>query len=207
MGGIMKDLHLLSAGELLKKYQEKTISPVDVIKDVFDAIDRHDGKVNAFVMLDKEGAFKAAEQSAERWAEGKPIGQIDGVPTTVKDVVIAKGWPTLRGSKTTTDEPSSEDAPSVARLREQGAVLIGKTTTPEFGWKGVTDSARNGITRNPWNLEKTTEDLVVGRPLLRLLVWGHFILVPMVVALSECHVVLLEYRVLNQHLQGCRLTH
>lgn len=156
MGGMMKDLHLLSAGELLKKYQEKTISPVDVIKDVFDAIDRHDGKVNAFVMLDKEGAFKAAEQSAERWAEGKPIGQIDGVPTTVKDVVIAKGWPTLRGSKTTTDEPSNEDAPSVARLREQGAVLIGKTTTPEFGWKGVTDSARNGITRNPWNLEKTT---------------------------------------------------
>lgn len=152
----MEDLHLLSTGELLKKYQEKVISPVDVIKDVFDAIDRHNGAVNAFVMTDKEGAMKAAEQSADRWAKGAPEGQVDGVPTTVKDVVIAKGWPTLRGSHTTDETPSNEDAPSVARLREQGAILIGKTTTPELGWKGVTDSARSGITRNPWNLDKTT---------------------------------------------------
>lgn len=152
----MKDLHLLSAGELLKKYQEKIITPIDVINDVFEAIERHDGKVNAFVMTDKEGAYKAAELSSERWANNEPIGMVDGVPTTVKDVVIANGWPTLRGSLTTDETPSEEDAPSVARLREQGAILIGKTTTPEFGWKGVTDSARNGITRNPWNLDKTT---------------------------------------------------
>lgn len=152
----MKDLHLLSAGELLKKYQAKEITPLNVIKDVFDAIDRHDEKVNAFVMTDKEGAMKAAEQSAQRWAKDAPNGEVDGVPATVKDVVIAKGWPTLRGSQTTDDTPSDEDAPCVARLRDQGAILIGKTTTPEFGWKGVTDSARAGITRNPWNLDKTT---------------------------------------------------
>lgn len=152
----MKDLNLLSAGELLKHYQDQTISPVDVIRDVFATIGRHDGAVNAFVMTDKEGAIKAAEQSAARWAKGVPMGQVDGVPATVKDVVIAKGWPTLRGSHTTDDTPSNEDAPCVARLREQGAILIGKTTTPELGWKGVTDSARNGITRNPWNLDKTT---------------------------------------------------
>jgi aspartyl-tRNA(Asn)/glutamyl-tRNA(Gln) amidotransferase subunit A len=153
---MMKDLHLLSAGELLKKYQAKEITPLDVIKDIFDAIDRHDEKVNAFVLTDKSAAMKAAEQSAERWAKGAPVGQVDGVPATVKDVVIAKGWPTLRGSHTTDETPSDEDAPCVARLREQGAILIGKTTTPEFGWKGVTDSARSGITRNPWNLDKTT---------------------------------------------------
>ncbi|MDG1438677.1 MAG: amidase [Emcibacteraceae bacterium] len=151
----MADLHLLSAGELLKGYENKSISPVDVVKDVFDAIERHDPRVNAFVMIDKEGAYRDAELSEERWKTGEPIGSLDGVPTTVKDVVIAKGWPTLRGSKTTDDAPSPVDAPSVARLRENGAILIGKTTTPEFGWKGVTDSARFGITRNPWNLDKT----------------------------------------------------
>lgn len=151
----MADLHLLSAGELLKQYQNKSISPVDVINDVFDAIERHEPQVNAFVFTDQEAALKSAKLSEERWANGEPMGSLDGVPTTVKDVVVAKGWPTLRGSNTTDDAPAKDDAPSVARLREQGAILIGKTATPEFGWKGVTDSARSGITRNPWNLDKT----------------------------------------------------
>ena len=78
------------------------------------------------------------------------------MPATVKDLLITKGWPTLRGSKAVDPKQAwEEDAPSVARLREEGAVLLGKTTTPEFGWKGVTDSPLTGITRNPWNPEKT----------------------------------------------------
>jgi len=78
------------------------------------------------------------------------------VPVSVKDLVLTRGWPTLRGSKTIDAKgPWPDDAPATARLREHGAVLLGKTTTPEFGWKGVTDSALTGITRNPWNADKT----------------------------------------------------
>ena len=81
---------------------------------------------------------------------------VDGVPATIKDLVLTKGWPTLRGSRAVArDQSWDEDAPATARLREQGAVLLGKTTTPEFGWKGVTDSPLTGITRNPWDLSKT----------------------------------------------------
>src|SRR3546814_9115142 len=85
-----------------------------------------------------------------------PICPVDGVPATVKDLVLARGWPTLRGSRTVDpDQPWDEDAPAVARLRDSGAVLLGKTTTPEMGWKGVTHSDLNGVTRNPWNPEMT----------------------------------------------------
>jgi aspartyl-tRNA(Asn)/glutamyl-tRNA(Gln) amidotransferase subunit A len=84
------------------------------------------------------------------------VGLLDGVPTTIKDIVLTKGWPTLRGSLAIArDQAWNEDAPATARLREQGAVLIGKTTTPEFGWKAVTDSRLTGITRNPWDVSKT----------------------------------------------------
>jgi aspartyl-tRNA(Asn)/glutamyl-tRNA(Gln) amidotransferase subunit A len=84
------------------------------------------------------------------------MGLLDGVPTSIKDIILTKGWPTLRGSKTVDPKgPWNDDAPAVARLREAGAVLFGKTTTPEFGWKGVTDSPLTGITRNPWNPKKT----------------------------------------------------
>jgi aspartyl-tRNA(Asn)/glutamyl-tRNA(Gln) amidotransferase subunit A len=85
-----------------------------------------------------------------------PRGLLDGVPVSIKDIILTKGWPTLRGSKTVDPRgPWDEDAPATARLREHGALLLGKTTTPEFGWKGVTDSPLTGITRNPWNPAKT----------------------------------------------------
>jgi aspartyl-tRNA(Asn)/glutamyl-tRNA(Gln) amidotransferase subunit A len=84
------------------------------------------------------------------------LGAVDGVPALVKDLILAKGWPTLRGSKTIDrNQAWDRDGPSVARLREEGAILIGLTTTPEFGWKGVTDSPLTGITRNPWDVTKT----------------------------------------------------
>ena len=87
---------------------------------------------------------------------GNPLGIADGVPATAKDLILAKGWPTLRGSRTTDpNQVWDEDAPPVARLREQGAIILGKTTTPEFGWKGVTDSPLTGVTRNPWDKRLT----------------------------------------------------
>ena len=147
---------LMSATELLRRYRDGSLSPVEATRAALAAIERHDKTVNAFVMVDEEGALAAARDSEERWRRGTPKGRLDGVPATVKDLVLARGWPTLRGSRTVDpDGPWSEDAPATARLRENGAVLLGKTTSPEFGWKGVTDSPRTGITRNPWNTTRT----------------------------------------------------
>lgn len=151
------NLHLLSATELIAKYNSGDLSPVEVTKAVLSAIDRHNDAVNAFVMVDEEGALKEAKKSEKRWQQGIPQGKLDGVPTTVKDLVLVKNWPTLRGSNTIDDKgPWKDEAPAIKNLKKHGAILIGKTTTPEFGWKGVTDSPRNGITRNPWNIDKTS---------------------------------------------------
>jgi aspartyl-tRNA(Asn)/glutamyl-tRNA(Gln) amidotransferase subunit A len=110
--------------------------------------------LNAFCFL--EPSLKEARKSEQRWLRGAPVGLLDGVPASIKDLLLTRGWPTLRGSKTIDPKgPWNDDAPSVARLREHGAVLLGKTTTPEFGWKGVTDSPLTGITRNPWNPKLT----------------------------------------------------
>jgi aspartyl-tRNA(Asn)/glutamyl-tRNA(Gln) amidotransferase subunit A len=100
--------------------------------------------------------MESAKASEERWNKGSPIGALDGIPISIKDIILTKGWPTLRGSRTIDpNEDWDEDSPSVARLKEAGAVLFGKTTTPEFGWKGMTDSPLSRITRNPWDLERT----------------------------------------------------
>ncbi len=151
-----EDLAYLTATELVTRYAAGDLSPVEVTEACLGRIEAHDGKLNAFIIVDRDGALASARRSETRWAKGEPMGLLDGVPTGIKDIVLTKGWPTLRGSKTVdADQPWSEDAPVVARLREHGAVFLGKTTTPEFGWKGVTDSPLTGTTRNPWNLEKT----------------------------------------------------
>ena len=150
------DLHLLTAEELEAAYRAKRLSPVEVTEAVFERIEAHNEAVNAFVLIDRDDAMLGARASENRWHKEEPLSPIDGVPTTLKDTMLAKGWPTLRGSKTT--DPDAEwivDAPPVARLWESGAVFLGKTTTPEFGWKGITDSALSGVTRNPWNTSRT----------------------------------------------------
>src|SRR4051794_24525097 len=146
----------LTATALLEHYRRKTLSPVEATKAVLARIAALNPSLNAFLLVDEEAALGAARASEARWMKGAPQGLVDGVPATVKDIMISRGWPTLRGSKTVRrDQPWDEDAPMVARLREQGAVLIGKTTTPEFGWKAIGDSPLTGITRNPWNLDHT----------------------------------------------------
>jgi aspartyl-tRNA(Asn)/glutamyl-tRNA(Gln) amidotransferase subunit A len=149
------DIAYLTAEELLARYRDKSLSPVEATQAALDRIEKHDGAVNAFVLVDREGVLAAAKRSEARWAKGEPQGLVDGVPTTIKDLVLTKGWPTRSGSLTTSDAPAEEDAPIVERLREHNAVFLGKTTTPEFGWKGVTDSPLTGITRNPWDTSKT----------------------------------------------------
>jgi aspartyl-tRNA(Asn)/glutamyl-tRNA(Gln) amidotransferase subunit A len=151
-----EDPALLPATTLVERYRDQSLSPVEVTEACLARIDRHNEALNAFNLVDREGALIAAADSAKRWRLGVPRGRLDGVPTAIKDIVWAAGWPTLRGSRTVDpDQPWNEDSPAVARLREHGAVLMGRTTTPEFGWKGVTDSPLTGITRNPWNPAKT----------------------------------------------------
>src|SRR6266851_5492808 len=151
-----RELGFMTASALLDAYRRKTLSPVEATKAALSRLDRLEPKLNAFVLVDAEGALAAARESEARWARGTPKGLVDGVPTTIKDIVLTKGWPTLRGSLLSKrDQPWDEDAPAVARLREHGAVFLGKTTTPEFGWKALGDSPLTGITRNPWNLAHT----------------------------------------------------
>ncbi|WP_438816977.1 amidase, partial [Streptomyces clavuligerus] len=147
----------LTACELLAGYARGDLSPVDAVRAVLDRAEQIQPQVNAFVRIDAEAALTAAAESAERWRRGEPRGLLDGVPATVKDLLLQRGVPALRGSLTTGDGVvSAEDSPSVQRLREHGAVLIGRTTTPEFGWKGVTDSPRHGVTRNPYDPSRTS---------------------------------------------------
>ena len=151
-----ESIALLPAVSLLAMFAAKEISPVEVTRAVLDRIERYNGRFNAFCLVDGERALAAAAESERRWMRGEPKGLLDGVPASIKDLVLTEGWPTGWGSKATLRIPPPDvDAPSVARLREHGAVLVGKTTSPEFGWKGVTDSPLTGITRNPWNRELT----------------------------------------------------
>jgi aspartyl-tRNA(Asn)/glutamyl-tRNA(Gln) amidotransferase subunit A len=153
---LSREIAMMSATQLGALYRKKKLSPVEATKAALGRIAALNGKLNAFNVIDEKGALAAARRAEKRYAKGEPLGPVDGVPTSIKDILLTKGWPTLRGSKTVDpSQPWLEDAPAVARLREGGAVLLGKTTTPEFGWKGVTDSPLTGITRNPWNPEMT----------------------------------------------------
>jgi aspartyl-tRNA(Asn)/glutamyl-tRNA(Gln) amidotransferase subunit A len=151
----MTELHTFTASELLEGYRKRTLSPVEVARAVMQRIEAFNPRFNAFNLV-SERLMDEAKAAEARWAAGQPRGLLDGVPVSIKDIILTRGWPTLRGSKTVDPKgPWNDDAPATARLREHGALLIGKTTTPEFGWKGVTDSPLTGITRNPWNPDKT----------------------------------------------------
>jgi len=145
-----------TAVELLDLYQRRQLSPVEVVDDVLVRIDQHNPAVNAYCHVDPEGARAAARASEQRWQRGEPCGRLDGVPASIKDLTLTRGMPTRKGSRTTSAAgPWDVDAPFSAFMREAGAVLVGKTTTPEFGWKGVTDNPLYGITRNPWDTRLT----------------------------------------------------
>jgi len=150
------ELHELSANELVNLYKERKVSPVEVATSLLKRIETLQPTFNPFCVLDPERTLKEAKLSEERWNKGEPAGLIDGIPATIKDLMLSKGWPTLKGSKTVDpNQQWNQDAPIVARMRAHGAVFLGKTTTPEFGWKGVTDSPLTGSTKNPWDPQKT----------------------------------------------------
>ncbi len=145
-----------TAVDLAALYSSGAASPSEACDAVLTRIAQHGDRSNAWVCVDTEGARASAAASTQRWHLGAPLGALDGVPVSIKDLILTRGLPTLRGSHTlAADQSWDVDAPSTARLREAGAVILGKTTTPEFGCKGETNSPRSGITRNPWNHHKT----------------------------------------------------
>ena len=150
------DPAILSAATLLRLYRRRELSPVEVTRACLARIARWNDRVHAFCHVDEVGALAAAEASEQRWLRGEPLGLLDGVPATIKDLVLTRGWTARRGSHATEGHPpAAADAPATARLREEGAVLLGSTTTPEFGWKGVTDNPLGHLARNPWDVSRT----------------------------------------------------
>ncbi|MCL5426721.1 MAG: amidase [Gammaproteobacteria bacterium] len=145
----------LTAVDALARFGEGSLSPETLVDDCLARIERHNPKVNAFTCINGKEACRLAAESARRWQTGTPCGPLDGVPITIKDLTLTKGLPTRLGSTTTPDGPWEVDAPISRHLRNAGAIVIGKTTSPEFGWKGVTDNPLHGITRNPWNTALT----------------------------------------------------
>ena len=151
------DLAMMPAWQLVKLFKARKASPVEAAKAAIARIDAFNPQLNAFQHLDPDGALRAARASEKRWKKGgKRLSDIDGVPITIKDMVLTKGLPTRMGSLATDENgPWPVDAPVAQRLREAGTVLLGKTTSPEYGWKGVTDSRLFGATHNPWKIGRT----------------------------------------------------
>ncbi|WP_433193755.1 amidase [Nocardia sp. CA-107356] len=140
----------MTAVELVSAYAAGTLSPVEATEAILEAIAARDGAVNAYCLVDPDRALVQAKDSEARWNSGYARGLLDGVPISIKDIFLTEGWPTRRGSTSVDPRgPWQVDSPVVARLREDGMVFLGKTTTPEIAWKAVTDSPLTGITRNP----------------------------------------------------------
>lgn len=152
----MTESATLTIDQLTSAYAAGELSPVEVARQQLDALSELDRKVNAFCLVDPDETLRQAELSEDRWRRQDPLSGLDGVPISIKDSLLVRGWPMRKGSTLLDAAASAEDAPAVARMREAGAVFLGRTTAPEFAWKGVTDSALYGVTTNPWDTSKTS---------------------------------------------------
>lgn len=150
----MTQLHELSASELLAGYRSRQISPVDALLDVLSHVARWEPHLQATYLLRPEAALAQARQSEARWLRGAPCGPLDGVPVTLKDNIATQGDPTPLGTAALPLVPAAADAPPAARLREAGAVLLAKTTMPDYGMLSSGLSSFHALARNPWDLSK-----------------------------------------------------
>ncbi len=151
----MSGFAFATIGELGLGYQRRAFSPTEVLADVIRRLEVVEPTLNMFAHLDLEGAHVQACAAEQRMMQGGLLGPLDGIPTSVKDLIAVAGMPQRSGSRTTSAAAVVRDAPSVARIRAAGAVILGKSTTSEFGCKAVGDSPLTGITRNPWDTSKT----------------------------------------------------
>jgi len=149
-------LYELNALQLLEHYRDRALSPVEVTQAVLARIERWEPHIHATYGLDAEAALASARASEARWTQGKPQGDLDGVPVTLKENIATRGTPTPIGSAATVLAPAAADAPAAARLREAGAVIVTKTTMPDFGFLGAAPSSFHALTRNPWDLGRNT---------------------------------------------------
>ena len=140
---------------LARQIRTKEISPVELVDAVLDRIETLQPTLNAFITVTADAARAAARRAEAAVMAGERLGPLHGVPFSVKDLLFTKDVRTTMGSAIFADQVPDEDAVPVRRLHEAGAILIGKTTTPEFGHKPLTDSPLFGVTRNPWNLART----------------------------------------------------
>jgi aspartyl-tRNA(Asn)/glutamyl-tRNA(Gln) amidotransferase subunit A len=145
----------MSAMEMRQRIAAKEISPLDLTRRALAKAEETQSTLNAFYVLMPEQALAAARAAEDVIMNGAPLGAIHGIPFSVKDLIAVKGVRYASGSRTMADNVATVDAPSVERAKAAGGILIGKTTTSEFGCKPVGDSPLTGITRNPWNLAKT----------------------------------------------------
>ena len=151
-----RDLAFAPATELRGLVADKRISPMELTELYLDRIDRFDPTLNAYLTVDAEGAIEAARQAEQAVARGDELGPLHGVPISIKDLQITKGLRTTSGSSIFRDRVPTEDSIAVERIRAAGAVILGKTNTPEFGLLGVTVNKLGGPCRNPWNPDRTT---------------------------------------------------
>ncbi|MGE0714499.1 MAG: amidase, partial [Alphaproteobacteria bacterium] len=149
------DLLFLSATRAAALIRRGELSPVAYTTAVLDAIEASQPRINAFAAIARESALRDAAAAEKAVADGAPLGPLHGVPVSVKDLVDVAGMRTAHGSHVHAGKIAAADAISVARLKVAGAVVVGKTTTPEFGHKAITTSPLTGVTRNPWNLART----------------------------------------------------
>jgi Asp-tRNA(Asn)/Glu-tRNA(Gln) amidotransferase A subunit family amidase len=151
----MTDLHRLDATALAALYRQGEASPVEAVQAVLGQIERREPQLHATYALDAEAAMVAARASEQRWRDGVPLSALDGVPCTLKENIATRGVPMPLGTAVTELKPAPDDAPPAARLREAGAVIVCKTTMPDYGMLSSGLSSFHPLTRNPWNLAKT----------------------------------------------------
>jgi aspartyl-tRNA(Asn)/glutamyl-tRNA(Gln) amidotransferase subunit A len=149
------ELTRMDALTLARKIRTKDVSPVQVVEAVLHRIESLQPTVNAFITVTADDAREAARRAEAELMAGKALGPLHGVPFSVKDLLFTRGVRTTMGSFIFAGQVPDEDAVPVRRLRQAGAILVGKTTTPEFGHKPLTDSPLFGVTRNPWDLSRT----------------------------------------------------
>lgn len=156
MEKVLGDWHKISAANLCRAFRAKEVSPVDVLDEVLRQAERINPQVNAIVALDEVAARAAAKASEKRLLADMPLGRLDGIPLTVKDNLFVQGMPATWGSPIySKHRPPSDELP-IARARERGGVIFGKTNVPQFTLQGFTSNQLFGTTRNPWNLALTT---------------------------------------------------
>ena len=148
----MTHIHDMTAVELLAAYKSKKLSPVEAVEGVIARIEAWEPKLKALYAPDFGSARKAAQESEARWQKGAPQGALDGVPITIKENIATQGVPVPLGTAATELVPAASDAPPSARVREAGAIILAKTTMPDYGMLSSGRSSFHPLTRNPWNL-------------------------------------------------------